>query len=94
MCLHHFVMYLFNLQMVGLGTNKFNMNDSQFKFTSLLGSNAESYGMSYHGAVSHDSKVMCDGIGFRKGNIIGMRLDMWQGTLQFYLDRKPQGEKV
>ncbi|XP_030029088.1 SPRY domain-containing SOCS box protein 3 isoform X2 [Manduca sexta] len=77
--------------MVGVGTSKVNMADSQFKFTSLLGQDAESYGLSYTGAVRHNATVMRDSAGFCRGTIIGVRVDMWRGTLEFYLNRKSQG---
>ncbi|CAG9786966.1 unnamed protein product [Diatraea saccharalis] len=77
--------------MVGVGTDKVNMADVQFKFTSLLGADGESYGLSYTGALRHDATVMRDAAGFCRGTIIGVRLDMWQGTLEFYINRKPQG---
>lgn len=78
--------------MVGLGTEKFDITEYRHKFTSLLGSSAESYGLSYTGAVRHDCKIVThDSQGFCKGSIIGLRLDMWQGTLEFYINRKSQG---
>ncbi|RVE42974.1 hypothetical protein evm_012378 [Chilo suppressalis] len=77
--------------MVGIGTDKVNIAESQFKFTSLLGQDAESYGLSYTGAVHHGATVTRDSAGFCRGTIVGVRLDMWRGTLEFYLNRKPQG---
>jgi hypothetical protein len=29
---------------------------------------------------------------YGRGSIIGVHLDMWKGTLQFYLNRKPLGK--
>ncbi|KAL0882837.1 hypothetical protein ABMA27_016373 [Loxostege sticticalis] len=77
--------------MVGLGTNKVNVADFQFKFTSLLGQDSESYGLSYTGAVRHNATSSNDSAGFCRGTIIGVRVDMWRGTLEFYLNRKAQG---
>ncbi|CAG4959291.1 unnamed protein product [Parnassius apollo] len=77
--------------MVGIGTSKVNMPESQYKFTSLLGQDAESYGLSYMGPVKHNAMEMRGSPGFCRGTIIGVRLDMWQGTLEFYLNREPQG---
>ncbi|XP_061716705.1 uncharacterized protein LOC133524601 isoform X2 [Cydia pomonella] len=76
--------------MVGIGTDKVNIADSRFRFTSLLGEDEHSYGLSYKGAVRHDAKKT-DSPGFCRGSIVGVRVDMWQGTLEFYLNRKPQG---
>ncbi|KAJ8722321.1 hypothetical protein PYW08_004723 [Mythimna loreyi] len=77
--------------MVGVGTNKVNMSDSLFSFTSFLGRDAESYGLSYTGALRHDAAVLRDNTGFCKGSIIGVKVDLWQGTLEFYLNRVSQG---
>ncbi|XP_050684894.1 SPRY domain-containing SOCS box protein 3-like isoform X2 [Leptidea sinapis] len=77
--------------MVGVGTNKVNTSDDNFEFMSLLGKDAESYGLSYRGAVYHDAKVVFETVGFCRGTIVGVRLDMWMGTLEFYVNRKPLG---
>lgn len=78
--------------MVGIGTDKFDTKKERNKFTSLLGNNAESYGLSYTGAVRHNSKTITRDLnGFCKGSIIGVRLDMWLGTLEYYINRKSQG---
>ncbi|XP_026327830.1 SPRY domain-containing SOCS box protein 3 isoform X2 [Hyposmocoma kahamanoa] len=77
--------------MIGLGTNKVNISDSQFQFISLLGQDKESYGLSYTGAVRHNSTVAKDSPGFCRGSIIGVRVDMWRGTLEFYINRQAQG---
>ncbi|XP_045497836.1 SPRY domain-containing SOCS box protein 3-like isoform X1 [Colias croceus] len=75
--------------MVGLGTNK--VNTTNFEFTSLLGQDGESYGLSYTGAVKHNATEMRESPGFCRGSIVGVRVDMWRGTLEFYLNRRAQG---
>ncbi|XP_028177769.1 SPRY domain-containing SOCS box protein 3-like isoform X1 [Ostrinia furnacalis] len=77
--------------MVGLGSEKVNVSDFQFKFTSLLGLDTESYGLSYTGAVRHNASSSAESPGFCRGTIIGVRVNMWQGTLEFYLNRQAQG---
>ncbi|XP_068633261.1 SPRY domain-containing SOCS box protein 3-like isoform X2 [Battus philenor] len=77
--------------MVGVGTNKVNVPESQYRFTSLLGQDMESYGLSYKGSVRHNGTEMKESSGFCRGSIIGVRLDMWEGTLEFYINRQPQG---
>ncbi|XP_059052059.1 SPRY domain-containing SOCS box protein 3-like [Achroia grisella] len=77
--------------MVGVGTSKVSVSNSQFEFTSLLGQDSESYGLSYRGAVRHNAMTAQDCAGFCRGTIVGVMVDMWQGTLQFYINRKPQG---
>ncbi|XP_039753260.1 SPRY domain-containing SOCS box protein 3-like isoform X2 [Pararge aegeria] len=78
---------------VGSGKSKLTMNTSNLdvKFASLLGQDGESYGLSYKGRVWHNAQFSEDTDGFGFGSIVGVRVDFWQGTLQFYLNRKPQG---
>ncbi|XP_013145740.1 PREDICTED: SPRY domain-containing SOCS box protein 3-like isoform X2 [Papilio polytes] len=75
--------------MVGIGSGK--VPDSQYTFTSLLGQDSESYGLSYLGPVRHDAAEVRGSAGFCRGSIIGVRLDMWAGTLEFFINRRPQG---
>uniref|UniRef100_A0A2A4JJ26 B30.2/SPRY domain-containing protein n=1 Tax=Heliothis virescens TaxID=7102 RepID=A0A2A4JJ26_HELVI len=75
--------------MVGLGTQE--MHDALRDFTTYLGGNEYSYGLSYTGAVCQNTMVIDDCPGFCKGTIIGVRVDMFLGTLEFYLNREPQG---
>lgn len=77
--------------MVGLGSDKVNIVASQFVFTSLLGKDEESYGLSYTGAIRHNAVIAKDSAGFCRGSIVGVRVDLWRGTLEFYVNRKPQG---
>lgn len=77
--------------MVGVGSEDFDLTKNKDNFTSLLGSTSDSYGLSYNGTVQHNSKVMKNYSGFCRGSIIGVRLDLWVGTLQFYINRKSQG---
>ncbi|XP_045536519.1 SPRY domain-containing SOCS box protein 3 isoform X2 [Papilio machaon] len=75
--------------MVGVGSGK--VPESQYTFTSLLGQDSESYGLSYLGPVRHDAAEVHGSAGFCRGSIIGVRLDMWAGTLEFFINRQPQG---
>ncbi|XP_037971299.2 SPRY domain-containing SOCS box protein 3 isoform X1 [Plutella xylostella] len=77
--------------MIGIGSNKTNLSGAQFEFTSLLGGDSESYGLSYRGGVRHGAGVARHCAGFCRGSIVGVRVDMWRGTLEFYLNREPQG---
>lgn len=77
--------------MVGIGTDKVNIEDSRLKFSSLLGEDEQSYGLSYRGTVRHGMASANETDGFCRGTIVGVRIDMWHGTLEFYLNRKPQG---
>lgn len=78
--------------MIGLGTEKVDILTSRYRFISLLGQNVESYGLSYKGIVRHNGMVTWEGPGgFCKGSIIGVKVDLWQGTLEFFLNRQPKG---
>jgi hypothetical protein len=44
------------------------------------------------GYTQHKGKMQPYGPPYGRGSIIGIHLDMWKGTLQFYLNRKPLGK--
>jgi hypothetical protein len=44
------------------------------------------------GTIQHMGKMQPYGPPYGHGSIIGVHLDMWKGTLQFYLNRKPLGK--
>lgn len=78
--------------MIGIGTSKVDLTGITQKFCSLLGQDQESWGYSYKGFLQHGGKrrkytQSC----FIKGNVIGVHLDTWNGTLQYFSNRKPLG---
>ncbi|XP_077286025.1 uncharacterized protein LOC143911137 [Arctopsyche grandis] len=77
--------------MIGVGTENVNVQSVAHRFTSFLGLDSDSYGFSYMGRIQHDGKIQQYGRKFGQGVIIGVHLDMWLGTLQFYINRKPMG---
>ncbi|KAK7083986.1 SPRY domain-containing SOCS box protein 3 [Halocaridina rubra] len=77
--------------MVGVCTPKCDMKQGIHRFCSLLGRDAESWGYSYFGTIQHGSKQKRYGPRWGKGSIIGMHLDTWRGTLEFFLNREPLG---
>lgn len=81
------------LQMIGIGTENFNINQSNEQFYDLLGSDSESWGMKFDGRLYHnnESKDYNSLAGFTRGSIIGVHLNMWSGVLEFYLNRIPLG---
>ncbi|XP_034950300.1 SPRY domain-containing SOCS box protein 3-like [Chelonus insularis] len=76
--------------MVGVGTSKAEMNAIN-KYCSLLGHDRESWGLSYKGFIQHNGESKNYAPRFGKGSVIGIHLDTWRGTLQFFLNRKPLG---
>lgn len=77
--------------MVGLGTSKVDLSSSSRTFCSLLGLDQESFGFSYKGYVQHGGEKRSYGSCFGQGCLVGVYLDTWKGTLEFYLNRKPLG---
>ncbi|XP_076044651.1 SPRY domain-containing SOCS box protein 3 isoform X3 [Oratosquilla oratoria] len=77
--------------MVGVGTNKCDLSYGIRRFCSLLGRDRESWGYSYSGLIHHDGVVYRYGPRWGKGSIVGIHLDTWRGTLQFFLNRRPLG---
>ncbi|EFA08917.1 SPRY domain-containing SOCS box protein 3 [Tribolium castaneum] len=94
---HHFweMKMLSNLYgtdvMVGVGTSEITLADWRYRFFSLLGFDKESWGYSYNGLVQHDNVTRCYGSKFGLGSLIGVHLDMYNGTLEYYFNRKPLG---
>lgn len=70
--------------MVGVGTKNTNMKHYNDIFCSLLGIDEESWGFSYKGLFQHNGEYEDYEPGFTQGSIIGVHLDMWNGTLSFY----------
>ena len=77
--------------MIGVGTHRVEMDSFKSHFCSFLGSNEESWGLSYSGNIHHMSKHKPYTAKFGQGAIIGVHLDMWHGTLEFYKNRTPLG---
>lgn len=77
--------------MVGVCTPKCDLQYGIHRFCSLLGRDKESWGYSYTGTVQHAAKFRHYGPRWGKGSIVGIHLDSWRGTLEFFLNRKPLG---
>ncbi|XP_050436212.1 SPRY domain-containing SOCS box protein 3-like [Adelges cooleyi] len=77
---------------VGVGTKDFDLKSSEDKYCSLIGSDNKSWGYSYTGVKHHDGESKAYGIRFDKAKtLIGVRLDMWRGTLEFFHNRNSLG---
>ena len=75
--------------MVGIGTK--DVQETIRDYVTYLGGNENSYGLSYTGAICQNREVVADCKGFCKGCIVGVMVDMFNGGLEFYLNREPQG---
>ncbi|KAJ0000845.1 hypothetical protein NQD34_005865 [Periophthalmus magnuspinnatus] len=74
--------------MVGIGTCDVNLDKYRHTFCSLLGKDADSWGLSYTGLLHHKGDKMNFSTRFGQGSIIGVHLDTWHGTLTFFKNRK------
>ncbi|XP_027897284.1 SPRY domain-containing SOCS box protein 3a [Xiphophorus couchianus] len=74
--------------MVGIGTSDVNLDKYRHTFCSLLGKDADSWGLSYTGLLHHKGDKLKFSSRFGQGSIIGVHLDTWHGTLTFFKNRK------
>lgn len=77
--------------MIGIGTEKTDLRKYSHNFVSLLGIDDQSWGLSYLGEKKHGGQSHQYSKSFGQYSIIGVHLDLWVGTLEFYIDRKPLG---
>ncbi|KAM3860174.1 LOW QUALITY PROTEIN: SPRY domain-containing SOCS box protein 3 [Diretmus argenteus] len=73
--------------MVGIGTSEVNLEKFKHSFSSLLGYDEDSWGLSYTGLLQHKGDKVKFSTRFGQGSIIGLHLDTWHGTLTFYKNR-------
>uniref|UniRef100_A0A182JX67 B30.2/SPRY domain-containing protein n=1 Tax=Anopheles christyi TaxID=43041 RepID=A0A182JX67_9DIPT len=77
--------------MFGIGTDKVDLVRHQFSFTSVLGIDDQSWGYSYRGLAQHNGQLKYYGKKFSRGRIIGVYVDMFRGTLEYFLNRRSLG---
>ncbi|CAG7834217.1 unnamed protein product [Allacma fusca] len=77
--------------MIGVGTDQIDLNGYSHSFVSLIGMDKHGWGLSYSGDIHHAGKSQKYSERFGQYAVIGVHLDMWAGTLEFYLNRKPLG---
>lgn len=77
--------------MVGVGTDKVDLLANKYRFASALGLDGDSWGYSYRGISQHDNHSRFYGKKFGAGSIVSCHLDLFRGTLEFYLNRLPLG---
>ncbi|XP_077142971.1 SPRY domain-containing SOCS box protein 3-like [Ranitomeya variabilis] len=78
--------------MVGVGTSRATLCASSFQYINLLGLDADSWGLSYKGKIWHggSSRQYTEPF-YEEGTLIGLHLNMEDGTLTFYKDRQSLG---
>ncbi|GFQ64795.1 SPRY domain-containing SOCS box protein 3 [Trichonephila clavata] len=77
--------------MVGVGTAEASVNQVHDRFISLLGNDNKTWGLSYTGSFHHNGSSQDYATRFGQGSVIGIHLDMWNGTLSFYNNKKHLG---
>ncbi|XP_023324764.1 uncharacterized protein LOC111698622 [Eurytemora carolleeae] len=88
--------------MIGLATSDANLNSNRNHFSSIIGRDNESWGFSYQGYTQHSGvrhKYVCRGRPnsplqesiWSLGSLVGLHLDTFRGTVEFYVNRKPCG---
>lgn len=77
--------------MVGVSTMNIDLNKYRHAFCSLLGRDEDSWGLSYTGVTHHKAQKELYTSKFGQGDIIGVHLDMWLGTMSYYKNRRPLG---
>jgi len=78
--------------MIGVGTESVDLKKHSHSFVSFLGFDAESWGLSYNGNLQHGGVAKNYTRPFGQHSIIGIHVDLWTGTIEFYLNRKPLGK--
>ncbi|BFZ17992.1 hypothetical protein BsWGS_21031 [Bradybaena similaris] len=77
--------------MIGVGTPNVELNKFHSTFCSMLGSDVDSWGISYDGHIQHAGKKQKYCAKFGQGTIIGVHLDMWHGTMTYFKNRECLG---
>ena len=77
--------------MIGIGSSSVNLNNARTAFTSLLGKDSESWGLSYLGTIQHKGEMKQFTTKLDRDTIVGIHLDMWHGTLSIYNNGRPCG---
>ncbi|KAL7057667.1 hypothetical protein AAHC03_016794 [Spirometra sp. Aus1] len=76
--------------MVGIGTDGVDLYRYPNRFVSALGMDNQSWGFSYRGETQHNREVRCiHGGNFGRGDLVGCLLNLWHGSLNFFVNRRP-----
>ncbi len=84
--------------MVGVATERFldsleeeGSTMSRRGFSAVLGSDGESWGLCHDGKAWHGGAVRGHLRRWGQGSILGVHLDTWRGTVEFFLNRESMG---
>lgn len=72
---------------IGVGLANSDLIYSTREYSSTIGSDNNSWGLSYRGSLVHNDRVeVVPSLAFNRGSIVGCLLDLWHGTLHFFVD--------
>lgn len=74
--------------MVGIGTDQVDVFAHRYKYSSALGIDSQSYGFSYRGKIQHNGILKYYGAPFGTHSIVGVRLNLYEGRLEFFVNRR------
>lgn len=79
--------------MIGVATSKVQINKNSHDFSHFLGSDDQSWGLTSHCTIRHNQQSMPyhERAAFNEGTLVGVYLNMWEGTLEYYVNRRPLG---
>lgn len=80
--------------MIGIADSKVVSDDSKNKYCNVLGLDSNSCGYSYHGYVQYNQLRAKYGSKFSLGCLVGVHIDMYRGTLEYYFNRQPLGKFI
>jgi SPRY domain-containing SOCS box protein 3 len=78
--------------MIGIGSETVDLRRYSQSFVSLLGYDNESWGLSYSGSVQHGGVSRNYTKPFGQGTVVGVHVDLFTGTMEFFVNRKPLGK--
>lgn len=77
--------------MFGVGTEDVDLSEFKHCYTSALGSNANSWAISYRGLKQHNGESSLYGNKINQGCIVGVLLDLSLGYIEFFVNRRSIG---
>lgn len=77
------------MQMIGIGDRHVSLDPPVHQFLSYLGADKHSWGFSYRGTIQHAGQQRSySRRRFGIGCLVGVLVDLHNGRLEFYLNRK------
>ena len=77
--------------MIGVGTADVDLSQFKTSFSSLLGKDEETWGLSYFGTFHHAGQAKEYTTRLERGAVIGVLYDGWNGRLSYFRNNQPLG---